>query len=329
MDSSMYELYPYPLKIIGVGCYVPNKNIFDNDIKLEKDKQYNKLEFGIEKRYCVEKETQSYMGAMAAKEAIANAGIEVDEIDFIINASESFERTFPDGGSMLQQAMGIDESRIPCTTLQSGEVSFLTSLDISTSLIASGRYNNILIVSSEIMSDMIDTSYFDSYMMLGDAASAVVVSKGEYKEGSFINYVSSKCYGEYIDTFMSNYGIKIFEDKLEEKDLCIQIKDDSFVNIALEYVDKELSYLKRKIPLEDFDVIIPQQINRKFNDSLIKWFDKEKIINNYNEFGFCGAASIPMALYKAIKLKRIKRGEKILFIGVGSGISIIMLSIIY
>lgn len=313
--------YPYPLKIAGIGRYLPDHNVVSNDLDSACGQMegWCKERLGVLERRWSVRETPSVMGAEAAKEAMSDAGIDFNDLDLIINASMSFERRVPEGASLIQRRLGLNESGIPCLTLSEGCQSFLAALVVATSLIAVGRHQNILIISSEIISTMLDPKYPEAYLLFGDGAAAVVVT-GNTERSSLIHSAYLHSYGSGLSDLQSLSGFTAFRSKISKpEDLALQLNLDSFVEHGITYLQPLLDELCKGYSLDQLSLVIPQQAGKKFFDYLTEIFSKEKLVQIFDRFGLCGAASYPMALYEAVKTEKLKRGDLFLMLGFGAG----------
>lgn len=142
------------VKIVGIGKYLPKKIVtseaMDQQLQLPSGWTYKKS--GVKIRHYVEGETASYMGAMAAREAIDDAGISLMDIDCIISGSGTMEQPIPCNAALIQKQLGLEDSGIPCFDVNTTCLSFVNALDIASLYIELGVYETVLIVSSEIAS---------------------------------------------------------------------------------------------------------------------------------------------------------------------------------
>lgn len=319
--------YPFPLKIAGVGRYVPNRVIKSKELEAQCGFPggWCSEHLGVLERRWVEDETQSFMGAQAAREAIADANTDLYDIDLIINASMSFERKIPDGGPLIQRQLGLEESGIPCTTVQASCLSFLAALDVSASLLAVGTCRNILMVSAEVVSPILDTHYPEAYTLFGDGAAAAVITLASPRENSCIHHALLETYGRGVPWMQSLYGFTALQNKMEHpKDIALQMDMKAFMEHGIDYTRKLLGKLCKTLHINNSDIklVIPQQAGKALLDNLQQDIPAERIIRIIDRFGFCGAASFPMALYEAIKTDKLKRKDLFLLVGFGPGLSV-------
>lgn len=317
--------YPFPLKIVGVGRYVPERVVSSNELesRFGLEEGWCQAHHGIRERRWIVNETASLMGAEAAKEAVSNAGMDFFDIDLIINASSSFERYIPDGGPLIQRHLGLDDSGIPCTTLNASCLSFLAAVDLSASLITVGRYRNILIVSSETMSPILGSHDPGVCTLFGDGAASVVVTLAQEGEASGIHSALLETYGHGIPYMQSLLGFASARNgEMQPDRLALQMDIDSFMKYGMKYTQEFLDQLLDRHKKQDIELVIPQQSGKSFLDHLRQSFAEDKLVKIVDRFGFCGAASLPMALYEAVKEERLKRNDLFLLVGFGAGLSV-------
>lgn len=328
MDKLSDQCYPLPLKIIGMGRYLPKRVISSNELeeKYSLEKGWCEAKLGVAQRRWVEDETPSFMGAEAAREAIGEAGLDPDDIDLIINASgtASLERGLPDGGPLLQQQLGLESSGIPAFSVQNNCLSFMLALDVCATLLATGRYQVILAVSSEILSLNLDSNNPHVYGLFADGSAAAILTRTPEGENSALHSGRFETYGNSSTYLQSLLGKKLeSEENLNPRDLTLQMDEKAFIENGNKYTHQllEILFKTQNIDRKNIDIVIPQQVGKAYLEPLTRLFPPEKVKSIINHFGNCGAASLPMALYEAIKNKELVRGNRFLLTGVGAGMS--------
>jgi 3-oxoacyl-[acyl-carrier-protein] synthase-3 len=310
--------YPYPVKIAGIGRYLPGRVVPNRDLEAEcgLESGWCESKLGVTKRHWADSETQSLMGAHAAREALSDAGIKDFELDLILNASLSFEQKVPDGGPLLQKELGLEDSGIPSFTVQAGCQSFLAALDLCGCLLATARYRNILIVASEVISDLLDPANKEAYCFFGDGAGAVVVTAAAGPEESCVIRSTQATYTGEAETVCSKFGLRAFREKLKHpQEIALQLEWESFREKGLEYTAGIVKQL--------LDGYSPAQIRlallQQFSAGRLDGFNEDQVWNAIVRQGLCGAASYPLALYEAVEAGRLNRGDLFLMAGVGDG----------
>lgn len=322
--------YPLPFKIAGIGRYVPSRIVESSELeqKYNLKKDWCAEKQGVwQRRWAAEGETASVMGAKAAQEALADAGVRAEEVDLIINASGTPEQLVPDGGPLIQRELGLGKSGIPAITVSASCLSFYLALDISSQYLSFGKYKKILIVSSDVSSTALNFDNPENFTLFGDGAAAVVVTLPLEKEQSCMHssYMVTYGYGADFSAVLGGGTKKPSTSKdIRPEDHYLQMNGAELLKASFEYFPKFIKNLwaYSKCTMNDLKVIIPHQPSRVVLDFLSLNLPEEKMVRIINNFGNCVGASMPMALYQAVKDQRLKRGDLALLTGPGSGLSL-------
>ena len=319
-----------PLKIIGLGRYLPQRVVPSSE--LEKlcglPAGWVERRNGVRERRWVADETSSYMGAQAAREALEEAGLRPDQIDLIINASGTAEQAIPDTGALIQRQLGLGDSGIPSMTVHTTCLSFIAGMDVAANFLCTGRYKNILIVSSDISSCGINPKEPESASLLGDAAAAVVVTRSQSGEKSQVQRVHMKTYGRgaYLTAIMGGgSGRHPNRSTTRPEDNLFHMDGPAVLRMVREIGDDFLEELYPGLSrgLVDIDAVVPHQASKVGLLMLTHFgWPQEKIMHTLEWLGNCVAASIPVTFYDAVRGDRIHRGDKVLLAGTGAGLYI-------
>ena len=217
---------------------------------------------------------------------------------------------------------------IPTIDIDTTCLSFVTSFDIASKMMDNYQYKNIIIVSSEIASNGLNTNNPETLTLFGDAAVAVILSYDESGESFFLKG-SLKTYTEGVyHTLIKGGGNKyFFKDnpyneelhsfKMDGRKLLKLAKKEMKTFIHNFFEDLDYS-------LEDVDVIIPHQTS-KIGMSLFKKmysFRHDQVMDNLSDYGNCVAASIPLMIHHSVNNHKLKRGDLCLILGTSAGFSI-------
>jgi 3-oxoacyl-[acyl-carrier-protein] synthase III len=221
--SQSHESVRFPLKIQGVGRYLPQRIVFNSELEKLHNLPRGWIERhnGVcERRWADRKtETNAFMGARAAEEALCQANFSIRDIDLILNASGTFQQPIPDTAPLIQYELGRDAYGIPCMSVNATCLSFLVALDTASSLLASGRYQRILIVTSDISSGNLNPHEPETATLLGDAAAAVVVTLPPEKEPKGILSARLETYSEgahFTEVAAGGTYISAFDHEAQE-----------------------------------------------------------------------------------------------------------------
>ena len=319
-------------KISGVGIYVPDNIIRNDDLEsmMNTSDEWIQERTGIKERRWVnnEKLTTSQMGTYASENAIEDAGISKDDIDFIIFATLSPDYFFPGSGVLLQRNLGIRE--VGALDVRNQCSGFIYALSIADQYIKSGMYKNILIVGSEVHSGGLDKSPRGRAVsvIFGDGAGAVVLSADKSDSGILSTHLHSE--GKHAEELAvikpaTSFWIdKIIKDENEDGTGYAPYMNGNFVfkNAVVRFEQVIFEALKHsKLKPDDISLLIPHQANLRISQFIQKrlGLSDDQVFNNIMKYGNTTAASIPIALKEAINEGKLKPGDILCLAAFGSG----------
>lgn len=338
-------------KIAGMGYYVPERVVKNSELEsmMDTTDAWIQERTGIqERRFGVaHKETTTTMGARAAEAAILNAGIDKDEIDFIIFATLSPDYYFPGCGVLVQRELGITSTECGALDIRNQCSGFIYALSIGDQFIKTGKYKNILIVCSEMHSMGLDFSSRgrNVTVIFGDGAGAVVLqptyeaNKGiltthlhadgtHAEELAMINpgshggkHIGKEQFGFPDESIPGEIFItqSMVDDGLLYPTMNGQLVFKTAVVKFPEVIAEALANAGLKS--EDIDLFIPHQANLRISEFVKRKLNlsDEKVYNNIQKYGNTTAASIPIALCEAWEEGKINSGDLICLASFGSG----------
>ena len=267
---------------------------------------------GIKERRIVTNESTCDLALEASKKALEMSEISPSEIDLIILSTTTPDKIFPATATMLQDRLG---STCPAFDLQAVCAGFVFSLTTAQQYIENGSAKNILVVGSETMSQIVDWSDRSTAILFADGAGAVVLSAD-----SNTGIKHSKLYsdGSYLSSLhVNNNGI----DELGT----IEMEGNEVFKIAVNRLSDlaEETLKDCKMNSESLNWMVPHQANIRIIKAVAKRINlpMEKVIQTLDKHGNTSAASIPLALDVGVRDGRIKKGDTLLFEGIGGGFS--------
>lgn len=325
----------YQSRIIGLGHYVPENVVTNEELSklMDTNDAWIQERTGIQERRWVKPgsgETTSTMGTEAAKIAIERAGIDKDDIDFIIFATLSPDYYFPGPGVQVQKALNI--KTVGALDVRNQCSGFLYALSVADQFIKTGMYKNILVIGSELHSRGLDktTRGRGVSVIFGDGAGAVVLSRSEdAKCGILSTHLHSQGeHAEELSLVAPGMGKRWVSDILRENNP----NDESyfpymngqfvFKNAVVRFVEVINEGLqKNNLTKEDINLLIPHQANLRISQFVQHKFGlrDDQVYNNITRYGNTTAASIPIALSEAWQEGKIKGGDLIVLAAFGSG----------
>jgi 3-oxoacyl-[acyl-carrier-protein] synthase-3 len=322
------------VKISGTGKSLPKRIVHSSAM----DEQYSfvsgliEKKCGIKKRHFVDLESGEdiiKMSAAAAFQAVERANLTLDQIDCLIFAGGMQDRLVPCTAALIHRELGLDKTNIPAYDINSTCISFLVGLDNLSFLIDAGKYKNVLIISADIPSAVMDPADISTYIIFGDGAAAAVISKTDECNTSSILTSLMKTYSvgaPYCDVSLGASHIPKTSENYDWKKYAFHMDGKAVYTLIGEifpYFMTEL-LVPLKLSLRDIDMIIPHQAS---NIAMQAFYDvlsgqQHKLMNIYPDHGNQGASSVVTALHEAIIQNKIKRGDVVMLIGSSAGVSL-------
>ena len=309
------------IKITGYGHYIPNiiETAEEVSQKINKSTDWIISKTGVKNRRISDIDVDE-MGALAAKDALQASS----PPDLIINASGVPKQTIPDTSVFIQKELGL--SGVPSFSIHSTCLSFLTAFHTASSLIESKQYKKILIVSSDRGSIGRNFNEPESAALLGDAAAAVVLESD--LNSKVISHKMETWSEGAMFTQVKGGGTYRHPDnpKTIDKDHYFTMSGPQVYKMARKKVYLMIQKILKEnnLTTEDINFVIPHQASNSAIQAYSKFggFPENKVMNIISEYGNCVSASIPLALSLAIQQNKINRGDLVMMIGTGAGLSV-------
>jgi 3-oxoacyl-[acyl-carrier-protein] synthase III len=311
--------------IAGIGAFAPDKVLsnFDLEKMVDTSDEWIRERTGIERRHILESGlTNSDMASKAALRALESAGMKPDQLDCIITATVTPDSTFPSTACRIQAKIGAENAAaMDVSAACSG---FLYAMTMADAMIHRGRYRNILVIGSEVLSRFTDWEDRKTCVLFGDGAGAVVMTPSDGHRGLLSAYIKSD--GRLGDLLSLPGGGSTHppsHDTVDQKMHTIRMEGQEVYKHAVRtMVDaaqhglKEAGFLSK-----DIDLLITHQANMRIIHAVAKRLKMpdEKLFANLSEFGNTSSASIPLALEQAQREGRLKKGELCLLVAFGGG----------
>jgi 3-oxoacyl-[acyl-carrier-protein] synthase-3 len=308
--------------IRGVGAHLPKRVVSNDDLAkiVDTSDAWIQERSGIAYRHIAdEKELTSDLGAAAAKQALIRAAIDPIEIDLIICATATPDRTFPATAVKIQSMLGVTKGA--AFDVQAVCSGFVYALAIADNFLKAGQSKRALVIGAETFSRILDWSDRSTCVLFGDGAGAVVLeaqpqhgtredrgiiatrirSDGRYEELLYVDGGpgSTKTVGH-----LRMNGREVFRHAVQK------------ISGVIEETLVETGYAP-----DEIDLFIPHQANKRILDGIAKKLGvaPEKIVMTLDKHGNTSAASIPLALNEAFEAHRVKEGSLILMEAMGGG----------
>ena len=324
----------YNSKITGLGYFVPENVVTNDDLSkvMDTNDEWIQERTGIKERRHVIKgeDTTMTMGVKAAKIAIERAGIDKDDIDFIVFATLSPDYYFPGPGVLVQRDLGI--KTVGALDVRNQCSGFVYAISVADQYIKTGMYKNVLVIGSEVHSTGLDFSTRGRgvTVIFGDGAGAAVLSREEdTSKGILSTHLHSEGqHAEELSLIAPGMGTRWITDIIKENDPNDQSyyphMNGQFVfkNAVVRFSEVIMEGLMANgLSKEDIDLLVPHQANLRISQFIQRKFglSDDQVFNNIMKYGNTTAASIPIALTEAWEQGKVKEGDLVVLAAFGSG----------
>jgi len=301
-------------RIVGTGSYLPPRIITNSELEksLDTTDEWITSRTGIKERRIVENQNTCDLALEASINALEMAELKASEIDLIILATTTPDKIFPATATTLQDRIG---ASCPAFDLQAVCAGFVFALTTAQQYIENGVAKNILVVGSETMSKIVDWNDRSTAILFGDGAGAVVVSKDN---NTGIKHAKLCSDGSYLSSLhVNNNGIN--------ETGTIEMAGNEVYKIAVNRLSDlaEETLKDCNMTSDDLAWMVPHQANIRIISAVAKRIKlpMSKVVLTIEKHGNTSAASIPLALDVAVRDGRIKKGDNLLFEGIGGGFS--------
>lgn len=335
-------------KIAGIGMYIPEQVVTNNDLTkyMDTSDAWIQERTGIKERRFAHRteETTTTMGVEAAKMAMERAGTTAQDIDFIVFATLSPDYYFPGCGVLVQRALKMKE--VGALDVRNQCSGFVYALSVADQFIKTGMYKNILVIGSEKHSFGLDfsTRGRNVSVIFGDGAGAVVLQPTEndnegilsthlHSDGESAEILAMFNPGTHANHWMPEKLADFDQAEIGEMFMSHEMLDKAqiFPNMDGPAVFKKAVVKFPEVIIEalktngykpsDIKMLIPHQANLRIAQFVQQQLGltDDQVYNNIQRYGNTTAASIPLALCEAWQEGKIKNGDLVCLAAFGSG----------
>ena len=311
-------------RISEIETYFPEKKVTNEDLQKEfpewsPEKIFNKV--GVKQRYTASAEETVLELAVKASEKLLKK-IDKNEIDFILFCTQSPDYHLPTTACILQDRLGLRKD-IGALDFNLGCSGFVYGLSIAKGLIATGVAQNILLVTAETYTKYLRKSDKSNRTIFGDGATATLIQKDETKEN--FQFILGTDGSGYDNLIVRNGGGRNRINKEDEAGNCLYMNGQNIFIFTIEKIPALVKEIleKNNLTKNDVDYYIFHQANAHIlrRQREILEIPEEKFYINLEKYGNTVSSTIPIALKDALETGKVKKGQKIMLIGFGVGLS--------
>ncbi len=319
------------VKIIATGSYTPPKVLTNQDLEkiVETSDEWIMTRTGIRERHIAEPEVPtSDLACEAAKQALAMAGVEPEELDILSVASITTDYRFPSTSCILQRKLRTT-SRCICYDVQAACSGLLYSLDIATAMLKyrkGAKY--ALVIGAEKISSIVDWSDRSTCVLFGDAASALLLEKDDSDEPDTLLdsiLAADGTHAGILSVPAGGSAMPCTHDTLDQHLHFIKMGGKEVFKLAVTAMSGASEELlqRNNIPVEKLRWIIPHQANKRILDAVGKRLNAAdgQVYVNLDRVGNTSAASIGICLDELVRSGQIQKGDYVLLTAFGAGMT--------
>lgn len=313
--------------VVGWGKYVPEKVLTNVDLSqmVDTSDEWIRARTGIqERRIASEEETTASMSVAAARETLRVADADPAKIDLIIVGTITPEHLFPSTACLVQDAL--DARRAAAFDLSAGCSSFIYALSMASRAIESGACELALVIGAETLSRFVDWTDRRTCVLFGDGAGAVLLQASERSGGILSSVLGADGSGAEL-LILPGGGSRFPPTPESVTNGMHYLHMDGrrvyrFATRIMARATKQALEMAG-LSLQDLSLLIPHQANQRIIDSAVKGLRLEdgKVFVNLDRYGNTSSASVPIALCEAVEAGRVKRGDTLVLVGFGAGLT--------
>ncbi len=315
------------VSITGVGSYVPDRVLTNAELErmVDTSDEWIRSRTGIrERRIAADDQATSDLAVAAARRALTSAGLNAADVDLIIVATITPDMLFPSTACLVQHKLGA--TRAAAFDLEAACSGFVYALDVGAHFVQSHTYNTVLVIGAEKMSSVVDWKDRNTCVLFGDGAGAAVLQNRPSAHGLLTTCLGSDggkakllelpAGGSAVPTTAASVANRLHYLRMDGKETF-----KSAVNAMVSAANEALS--RCGIPVSQLKCIIPHQANLRILNAVAERLNarEDQLFVNVDQYGNTSAASVAIALDEAVQQGRILRGDLVLLVVFGAGLT--------
>jgi 3-oxoacyl-[acyl-carrier-protein] synthase-3 len=335
--------------------YIPEASVDNNDLArlMDTSDEWIQVRTGIAKRqYAAPDQATSDLAVPAARQAIANAGLQPSDIDYLVVATMTPDYFFPGSAPFIQRKLGLDH--IPCLDIRQQCAGFVYAMQLADALIRSEQHQRVLVIGAETHASLVpwsehswdvalgrdegpvskedyenNTATRDRVVLFGDGAGAVVVEAMDTTEQGVVDCLLHTNGDEaerlWTKAAGSAYRPYIRHEMIDSGDVIPVVEGRKVYALAVTFMPQVTNEILERngLTTDDLDLVIFHQANLRINEGVQKRLDlpDDKVYNNIQDYGNTTAGTIPIAYHEVVERGLVKPGDLVGFVGLGSGLN--------
>lgn len=315
------------VSITGVGSCVPDRILTNGDLErmVETSDEWITTRTGIrERRIAADGQATSDLATEAARRALADAGVQPEDVDLIIVATVTPDMPFPSTACLVQHRLGA--TRAAAFDIEAACSGFVYALDIASHFVASHTYNTVLVIGAEKMSSVVDWTDRNTCVLFGDGAGAAVLQNRPSAHGLLTTCLGSDGgKASLLELPAGGSACPPTAESVAARRHFLRMDGkETFKNAVTAMVTAANQALERcGLGIGDIRCVIPHQANQRILSAVAERLGArpDQVFSNVEKYGNTSAASVGIALDEAVKSGRVRRGDLVLLVVFGAGLT--------
>lgn len=318
----------------GTGAYLPERVLTNAELEkmVETTDEWITQRTGIrQRRIAAEHESTSDLALQAARGALEQSGLHPEDLDGVILCTVTPDTYLPAGAAYVQAGLGAQKAF--AFDLNAACTGFVYGLAVATGLIESGAYRHILVIGAEALSRITDFTDRNTCILFGDGAGAVVLSG--YDETDAAPRGGSQLLDSYLRSdgtgseliCMPGGGARrpASPETVAERLHFLRMQGREVFKFATRSMLEllEVAFQRNSITVDDLDLVVPHQVNNRIIEAVLRKISipEDRLYLNLDRYGNTSAASVPIALHEATQEGKLVRGNLVLLVAFGAGLT--------
>lgn len=325
------------VQILSLGHYLPERVVTNRELaqQINMPEEWISRTTGVLERRRGSGETTSQMAAYAETQALQRVKGRIDNIDVLISACAGRQQTIPYTAAFIHRELQLTPETL-VFDVDATCLGFLVALTVAGSLVEQGIHRHVAVASSELSSGTIDYEQPESAVLFGDAAAAAIIGRAPVGEASRIVLSRFSTFSEGVELAQVRGAGTLHHPNSEETrpDMNLfQMRGPEIFKLATKHMTTFLDRFFDQLPWNrgEIDVLVPHQASQMALRQLTKryGFRDDQIVGNLPVRGNCVAASVPLLLSETVEQRRIRRGDHVLLLGTGAGLTLGAVALVF
>jgi 3-oxoacyl-[acyl-carrier-protein] synthase-3 len=308
------------VSITGLGCKVPDRVVTNDELSqyVDTTDEWIMERTGIrERRIAGPDEALSDLALPAARDALAQAGLEGKDVDLIIVATVTPDMAFPSTAAIMADVLGASDAA--AYDLSAGCTGFMYAIAQAYGMLAGGLATRALVVGGDVLSRLFDWTDRSTLVLFGDGAGAVVLEA--VPEQGFMGFELGADGAGGESLWLPGSGSRNFEDA----DRRIKMNGREVFKFATRILVQSAEDILAKcdLTIDDVDLYIPHQANVRIIEHATRKLGvpSDRVVINVDRYGNTSSGSVPLAMADALADGRLQPGMLVLMTGMGAGLT--------